>query len=220
MKILVKFPTRSRPANFVKALNGYISNQTTTNVHYLVTIDSDDRSMDNVRDSLLEHDFITVDVGKSYSKIHACNRGLASFGDDWDIVLLASDDMICQRKGWDAQLIEEMTTHFPDTDGVLFHNDGYLGERLNTFCILGRKYFERFGYIYNPEYKSFWCDNEFMNVAQRLGAQKYFPDVLFKHEHPANNGGQMDSLYLQANNDYQTDKQTHEKRKKRQYDIA
>jgi hypothetical protein len=54
--------------------------------------------------------------------------------------------MMWQKKGWDKQLIEEMETNYPDTDGVLFHNDGYCQQRLNTMCILGRKYYKRFNY--------------------------------------------------------------------------
>lgn len=219
MNILVKFPTRHRPSQFVRVLNGYVLNQTTANVHYLVTIDSDDRSMDNVRDSLAHHDHISVDVGRSYSKIHACNRGLNDFDNDWDIVVLASDDMVCQKKGWDKQLIDEMVSTYPDTDGVLFHNDGYLGEKLNTMCIMGRKYYDRFGFIYHPDYKSFWCDNEFMVVADRLNKQTYIDDVLFKHNHPANTGGVADSLYLNANNDFNKDKQTYNERKRHGFGI-
>ena len=211
-KILVKFPTRQRPTQFVRALNACIENQTSTNVHYLITIDSDDESMKNVRDSLLHHDHVTVDEGKSYSKIHACNRGMDN-DMEWDIVVLMSDDMMCKKKGWDSQLIKEMAYNYPDTDGVLWHNDGYTHNKLNTMCILGRKYYKRFSYIYNPEYKSFWCDNEFMDVASQMGKQTYMNDVLFRHEHPANTGDPMDAMYIQANNDYQKDKQTYNDRK-------
>lgn len=219
MNILVKFPTRHRPSQFVRVLNGYVLNQTTANVHYLVTVDSDDRSMDNVRDSLAHHGHISVDVGRSYSKIHACNRGINKFDNDWDIIVLASDDMECQKKGWDKQLIDEMVSTYPDGDGVLFHNDGFLGEKLNTMCIMGRKYYDRFGFIYHPDYKSFWCDNEFMSVADGLNKQTYMDDVLFKHNHPANTGGVADSLYLNANNDYNNDKRTYDERKRNGFDI-
>lgn len=217
MNILVKLPTRQRPSQCVRALNACVTNQTTNKVHYLLTIDSDDRSMDGVISAVEGHEHITIDSGTSKSKIDACNRGISAFPDPWDIVVLLSDDMMCQKKGWDAQLIEEMELKYPDTDGVLFHNDGYVGEKLNTMCILGRKYFERFGYIYNPEYKSLWCDNEFMDVANKLNRQTYFKDVLFKHEHPANNGDMADSLYQKNDVQFQRDKSVYLKRKQQQF---
>lgn len=220
--ILVKLPTRQRPRQAVEALNACIEMQSTNNVHYLLTVDEDDRSMDSVIKAVSDLDFITVDIGTSKSKIHAVNRGVDAFSEfnEWDLLVLLSDDMICQQKGWDAQLIDEMREHYPDSDGVLFHNDGYVGSALNTMCILGRKYYERFNYIYNPNYVSFWCDNEFMEVAGKLNKQTYFSDVLFKHEHPANNGSQSDSLYLKNNNNYKRDQQTFKHRKKNNFDLS
>ena len=85
---------------------------------------------------------------------------------------------------WDVEIIEKMPQ---DLDHVLFYNDGYCGSKLNTMCILGRKYYERFHYIYHPAYKSLWCDNEFMEVADMLGKQTYYNTCLFRHDHFANN---------------------------------
>ena len=65
---------------------------------------------------------------------------------------------------------QKMIKHFPDTDGVLWFFDGWRKD-LNTLCIIGRKYYERFGYIYHPDYKSFWCDAEFTEVANKLKKQ-------------------------------------------------
>lgn len=220
MKILVKFPTRQRPSQCVRALNACIVNQTTTNVHYLLTVDENDESMEHVISAVQGHEHITVDVGISKGKIHACNRGVNTFTNEWDILLLLSDDMMCQKKGWDKQLVDEMSTNYPDTDGVLFHNDGFCGDRLNTMCILGRKYYDRFGYIYQPDYLSFWCDNEFMEVATELERQTYFDDVLFKHEHPANTGVGNDSLYLENNRNFERDKQTYNERKRNGFPVV
>ena len=58
---------------------------------------------------------------------------------EWDICVVASDDMIPQVRGWDEELIEKMPK---DLDHVLFYNDGYCGRKLNTMCIFGRKYYE------------------------------------------------------------------------------
>jgi hypothetical protein len=88
-----------------------------------------------------------------------------------------------------------MKENFPDTDGVLWFNDGNQKNNLNTLCIIGKKYYERFNYIYFPEYKSTWCDNEFMDVANILEKQKYFNDVIIKHEHPDWGFGGRDEIH-------------------------
>lgn len=219
MKILVKFPTRNRPERFLSTFSKFIETQTTDNVKYLITLDRDDHTVTeeliNQIQSKTKH--VTVSVGISKGKIHACNRGI-NIIDDWDIVILASDDMIPHQTGWDEIIIEAMQDNHPDLDGVLYFSDGYTA--LNTMCILGRKYFERFGYIYHPEYISLWCDNEFQEVSQMLGKEAKFSQILFRHEHPANTGGaNNDALYRENDKFYGIDKATFDKRKAINFEL-
>lgn len=196
MRLLVKFPTRSRRQKFIGVVKGYLENSNTPdNIEFVVSIDSDDVSMLGIEEHLKEYNNVFIHSGVSLNKINAVNRDIDKALSDWDILVLASDDMICQVKGWDDILVSEMQEHFPDTDGILWHNDGYVQERLNTMCILGKKYYDRFGYIYHPDYASLWADNEFMEVGNKLGKQKYFPQVLFKHEHPSHTGVGGDAQY-------------------------
>jgi hypothetical protein len=214
MKILVKIPTRSRPEQFFKVLDGYIFRQKTKDVTYLISLDQDDIMSDSSNIlKLSRYGNVFYNVGYSATKVQAYNRDI-HLVKDWDIIVVASDDMICVAEGWDETIQKEMKEWFPNTDGVLHHNDGYVKERLNTLPILGRKYFDRFGYVYNPEYKSLWCDNEFMEVAEILLRQKYFDTILFKHEHPANNSQvKSDSLMQRNESMYWSDKEVYDKRK-------
>jgi hypothetical protein len=76
-----------------------------------------------------------------------------------------------------------MTEVYPDTDGVLWFYDGWRKD-LNTLCILGRKYYDRFNYVYHPEYKSFWSDAEFTEVASKLNKQVFIDNIIIRHLHP------------------------------------
>jgi hypothetical protein len=98
-------------------------------------------------------------------------------------------------KGYDNIIRNKMKEHYPDTDGVLWFNDGHQGNNLNTLCILGKKYYERFNYIYHPEYKSVWSDNEFMLVGNLLQKQTYFDEVIIEHEHPDWGYGKRDTIH-------------------------
>jgi len=118
---------------------------------------------------------------------------------------LASDDMIPQIRGFDKVINTLMNANYPDTDGILFFNDGFKGQELNTLCILGKKYYERFNYIYYPEYKSVWSDNEFMLVGNLLRKQKYFPMVIIKHEHPDWGYGKHDVIHNKNRSDLSFD---------------
>jgi hypothetical protein len=49
---------------------------------------------------------------------------------------------------------------------------------------MGRKYYNRFNYVYCPEYVSLFCDNETKIVSQLLGKYFYYEGIIQKHLHP------------------------------------
>lgn len=215
MKILVKFPTRGRKNKFFNVLKKY--HQYCNNINNLmfqITLDNDDIEMNNpdTIEILKTFQNTTFVFGESKSKIDAVNRDIDTNG-DWGIILLASDDMIPNIKGYDEIIINKMKELYPDTDGVLWFNDGFQGKKLNTLCILGKKYYDRFGYIYYPEYKSTWCDNEFMDVANFLNKQTYIDDVIIKHEHPDWGFGGRDEIHNENYKNLNYDMVVYNKRK-------
>jgi hypothetical protein len=216
MKLLIKFPTRGRKDKFFSTLNIYHNNcEDIENTEFLISIDSDDTEMnlEEVVNRISSYKNTKVVVGNSLSKIDAVNRDLNEFENKWDILLLASDDMIPQVKGYDIIIKDNMLFNYPDTDGVLWFNDGFQGNRLNTLCILGKKYYERFNYIYHPDYKSCWSDNEFMAVGNILNKQSYLDQVIIKHEHPDWGYGKNDFVHQKNVSDFNYDLNVYNTRK-------
>lgn len=214
MKILIKFPSRGRPEKLCGTFSKYVEfADDPKNITFLVSLDDDDITATNAvkRFMTILHPDTKIVVGPPCGKIGAVNRDMDQ-APDYDILLLASDDMVPIKKGYDTVIREKMAQHYPDGDGVLFFNDGFRRD-LNTLCILGKKYYERFGYIYHPAYKSEWCDNEFMEVANKLGKQTYFDEVIIKHEHPAWTGASKDKTYLENDKYIGGDQQTFFRRK-------
>jgi len=198
MKLLIKFPTRGRKNKFFTVLKQYQKLcEDIDNTFFLITLDNDDKEMNSLEVEDIFNTFKNLKYvyGDSTSKIHAVNRDIETV-DEWDIVLLASDDMAPKVKGYDNIIRNKMREHYPDTDGVLWFNDGHQGNNLNTLCILGKKYYERFNYIYHPEYKSVWSDNEFMLVGDILKKQIYFDEVIIEHEHPDWGYGRRDNIHI------------------------
>lgn len=221
MKLLIKYPTRGRKIKFLSTLQKYYNFLSKKNdVTFLITMDDDDSELNNdfVREVLDTYDNLIYFYGDSNTKIEAINNDLDKVG-EWDIFLLASDDMIPSVKGYDEIIINEMKNNYPDTDGVLWFNDGYQGNKLNTLCILGKKYYERFGYIYHPSYKSVWSDNEFMSVANILNKQKYFEQTIIKHEHPDYGFGNRDFIHSDNQKNESSDKKIFEIRKSKNFDL-
>jgi hypothetical protein len=221
MNLLIKFPTRGRNFKFFNTLDKYyklLSNE--REVKFLITIDEDDDTMNNSTslELLSNYHNLTYVIGKSVSKIHAVNRDLENFS-DWDVVLLASDDMIPVTQGYDDIILSQMEKRYSDTDGILFFNDGYQQSKLNTLCILGKKYYDRFGYIYHPEYKSCWSDNEFMEVGYLLDRQTYIPQVIIKHEHPDWGFGGSDNVHRQNQINYMYDLNVYNRHKSNNFGV-
>jgi len=215
MKLLIKFPTRGRKDKFFSTLDKYheyCKNMEDTD--FLISLDEDDNEMntDEVLDRLSNYKNTKVIIGLSKSKIDAVNRDLDNYTQHWDIVLLASDDMVPQIKGYDDIIRHNMMFNYPDTDGILFFNDGFQGNKLNTLCILGKKYYERFNYIYHPDYKSCWSDNEFMVVGNILKRQSYIDQVIIRHEHPDWGYGNPDHVHQNNVSDWQHDYDVYNKR--------
>jgi hypothetical protein len=190
---------------------------------FLITADSDDAEMvkaeKQIKEVLKNMNYAIV-YGESKNKIDAINRDMEEAG-DYDILLLASDDMVPVFHGYDEVIRLRMEETFPDLDGVLWFNDGHAEDKLNTLVCMGRKYYERFNYIYNPVYKSFFCDNEFMDVANRLKKQKYFSECIIEHKHPAwDSCVPEDELYKKNATYWDQDERTYLHSKVYDYDLS
>jgi hypothetical protein len=217
-KILVKYPTRSRPNLFISTLmNTYLMASDKENITFLISYDDDDTEMSKLDNSVIEKMLPCKFVkGKSKNKIHACNRDIETV-DGWDIVLLLSDDMICNQWGWD-EIIRENFKFYPDE--LHHYSDGYTHQKLITLALMDKKYYDRFGYIYYPEYISLFCDNQQGDVAKILGKYRYFQQTLFRYEHYSNNHLiVMDELMQKNESYYKQDQRTYNRLKSLNFNL-
>ena len=228
MRILLKCPTRSRPGQFIRVLNQYITLANRPDLlGVCVSCDQDDSTMTDtsiqyqIKNITHQTAWSEIYYGSSTSKIEAVNADIASIPWNWEMVILVSDDMVPQVKGYDDVLRCHMIANFADTDGILWVNDGTQGNNLNTISIMGRKMYDSFGYLYNPIYKSLFCDTEFTDLCKGSLASKctYIPYTLIKHEHPGTGFPQRnDALYIKNNSFWYEDMLTYISRKKYEYD--
>lgn len=196
MRLLIKYATRNRPEQFKAAMKNIRDTIKGEDYFIIVSIDDDDPAMLHIAmaNSYKNTEFW---VNAPAGKIGAINANIPLSG--WDWLVNMSDDMVFVQQGWDNIMREKIKGVWGDSlDFFANFNDGYQGEKLPTMSIMGREYYERFFYIYAPCYKSLSCDAEAMYVAQTLNRYRYFPDMLFKHQHPANvRGLKSDQLYAE-----------------------
>lgn len=195
MRILFKYTTRSRRSNFLRGYDSILNKiANREDYHILISVDKDDQSMFPL--PVLDGNYTFV-VGNSKNKIDAINRDLNEFDYDWDILINMSDDMIFTKKGFDDIIRAEF---YNDFNQYIHFNDGNQKCNVCTMHIVGRNYYDRFKYIYHPDYISLWCDVENDIVAKQLGCYKYMGDnlKLFRHLHPAWGLAPQDALSIKT----------------------
>lgn len=214
MRILLKCPTRSRPQRVMETIRKYM--QLANHPEQLgvaISCDSDDGSMlrnlvqEELHSILRRTAWHHIFFSDNKTKIQACNANMNQIDYQWDIVVLVSDDMIPTVQGYDDVIRNHMLASFPDTNGILWFHDGHQAEKLNTLCIYGRKFYEEYGCIYQPEYKSLFCDTELTDLCRTTYKDRclYVPYCIIRHEHPGTGyGDKMDALY-QSNQKYWND---------------
>lgn len=229
MKVLLKCPTRGRPQKLIAAFQKYASLAShPEDIGVALSCDTTDPSMKDERVLASLHVILSkfawykVFYSDNTSKIQACNANMDEIDYPWDIVVLVSDDMIPQVEGYDAIIRRFMRTSFPDTDGILWFNDGYQQDKLNTLSMYGRTMYGRLGYIYNPIYKSFFCDTELTDLCKTTLKEKtlYVPNVIIRHEHPTLGYDTLDDLYVKNYTFFGEDAMTYVAHKTYAYDWS
>jgi len=222
MRILYKYASRSRPDKFRRGLESIAQNSVSDNYVILATLDSDDPTIEQYRKELRECSIasqVIATVATSKNKIDAINRDL-NVVQDWDILVNMSDDMVFTAQGFDEVI---RSAFGGNTDLFVHFSDGYQKSNISTMSIIGRKYFERDGYIYHPDYKSLWCDVEATEVAKLRGCYKYMGDDvnILTHLHVAWGKAEWDDLYKRNENPamWSHDEKLYHERKARNYEL-
>jgi hypothetical protein len=217
MTICYSLASRSRPDRFFQTLDNIIVQSASNDFFVVAKLDEDDMTMNDplIKQKIADnYPMVIVKWGMSKSKIHAINRDLEDLP-DWSILICLSDDMRFRTRGFDNIIREHMPA---DLDGFLHMYDDYAKERVCTVSILGRKYYERDGFIYHPDYYSMWCDDEATAVAKARGCYIQVPGQI-EHLHYTNDRKAVkDELYWR-NDTYNKDKEVFEHRKARNFDL-
>lgn len=210
--ILFKYPSRNRPDRFFKSLDSIYNNlDDPYNFHVSCTLDLDDTTMNNedVIEKINQYKNISIEWGTSTSKINAVNRSMPDY--DWDICMVVSDDMIYNIYGFDTMVRVDMMNWFPNMDGLLHYPDQDAKEHLATMVIMGKNFYSKFNFLYDPNFKSLWCDNLLQRVAQYLGLYKYCGYQINLHLNPAYGHLTKDDLFLEQQGHWEHDQLLHDK---------
>lgn len=154
---------------------------------------------------------VTVLINDSGTAISAINNAAKIAKGDYLVVI--SDDFELFW-GWDAELWKSMQGK---SDFCAKTIDGHQ-DWIITLPIMDRKYYERFGYVYHPDYKHMFADLEMTCVAWMLDKYIKLP-IEFKHNHYRALGQSPDGTNIRNNSTWRQGQNLFRDRMKNNFGI-
>lgn len=172
MRFSILHPCRSRVEKSWNCMSEWIL-RAGVDLEVIISIDSNDPRKDEF---LKVYEGFQVIVNDNDNAVMAVNA--AAKVSTGDVLIVVSDDFQCP-KDWGKSVERAVKGR---RDFVLKTADG-IQPYIVTLPILDRRYYDRFGYIYNPVYSHMFSDMELTHVADLLGRMVVRQDILFPHRH-------------------------------------
>jgi len=202
MKISIIHPSRSRSEIANKVRTEWLD-KADSDIEYIFSLDFDDIQATKYDGNCI--------FNHNRSAIDAINRG--SEIATGDLFIVVSDDFSCPEH-WDTLLLEALKGK---SDYCVKTQDG-LQPTLMTLPIMDRVYYERFDYIYHPDYRHMFCDQEMTAVAHMLGRAITLP-ILFPHNHYTTGKFERDAITARNNATWGQGERVFNERLKFNFDI-
>ena len=179
-------PSRGRAQRAHEVATKWISSAG-VDVEYILSVDIDDPQLKEYDKLFKDHIILT---GQNRSAIDAINSAASiSTG---RILVVMSDDFDCPDN-WGNDLIEQTR----GASGWIAKTPDSIQKWIITLPIMDREYYNRFGYVYHPEYKHMFCDTEMTCVADLIGRKIELP-LEFMHDHYSTGRTQKDAINERA----------------------
>lgn len=191
MKFSLIHPSRHRLVRCEEAIKNWTNNfmmSTGDTYEYILSCDTSDSSLDGYR-HLANKYGANITINDNTCCVEAVNSGAKIA--TGDILILVSDDFM-SFYGWNIALKE---FYIPETPQIFQVFDG-ITKDIITIPIMTKEAYKALGYIYYPEYKSMFADNDLRLEAERLGFLVDATILLFQHKHWSNNMAEKDEQYL------------------------
>lgn len=229
MKISIIHPSYGRPELAMKTASNWLTRaKNPKNIQYLICLSR----LDPLRKQYDEwiKELSTFNQGRTPENygFGACYHEAANMViqmnhaaklSDGELIIAVSDDFDCPE-GWDEQLIKGIAGRkdfvLRIDDGV--RNPGVQTKKIIPLPIMDRAYYERFKFIYHPQYNHFYGDEELFRVGVILGRKIELP-IIFQHVHPVTGKVKKDHVNVKNNAFHETDHLTFLRRELKGFDL-
>lgn len=208
MKISLIHPSRSRPEKSAATIEKWFQRAASRVYELIVSIDADDPLAFEYEERcwriLKSNNRSAVDAINNAAKIAT-----------GDIFIVVSDDTDCPN-GWDEKIVNSVQGK---SDYLLRVNDG-IQRWIVTMTVMDRAYYNRFGYIYNPEYLHCFADTEMTHVADITGRIVAAPHLSFPHLHYCKGLAQRDAINERADATWEQGKRVYLNRFRQSFGLT
>lgn len=212
MKFSIIHPSRHRPAFCFDTMEKWFAMAENNDIEYIISLDYDDETLPYYKNEFLDHNKdIKMVYMKNKSAVDAINY--AASLTTGDIIIVLSDDFNEPLPNWDRQVLDFIDGR---TDWILKTQDG-AQPWIITLPIMDREFYNRFGYIYYPEYLHMFSDTDLTSVADYLG-KKLTCDLFFKHNHYTVTG-KWDKVTVKADSTYPQGGELYKRRFFEDFDV-
>lgn len=211
-KISLIHPSRNRPEQAYNTFRNWTEKaENWNNFDYTLSLDYSDPTLAKYNDWIDRYPLPSQIINDNNSAIEAINK--AAKISTGEIIIVISDDFDCTHY-WDTQLLAKLEGK---SDFIVKTIDG-LQKTLITLPIMDRVYYNRFGYIYHPDYLHMHCDEEMTIVGHMLGKVINL-DLCFPHNHYTTGKMQMDAINAKNNATWAHGQSTLDRRAKTNFGI-
>lgn len=176
MKFSLLHPSRSRATKSYSATQDWLNNCSGKDIELIVSIDENDPDKEHYKAIYRNVHQARIIVNQNRSAVDAINN--AAKEARGEILIVVSDDTGCLRD-WDG-VISRATAG--KQDFILKVFDG-IQRWLVTMPILDKTYYNRWGYIYHPDFRHLFCDTFLTHQADALKKVIWRNDILIPHHH-------------------------------------
>lgn len=184
-------PSRSRVSRSMQTYFDWIDSRSNEiEIQHIISIDESDPDIESYKEHFNRS---TLVIGNNTCAVEAINHGAKyALG---EIIIVISDDFKC-RPGWDKK-IKSVFDEIGSLDRIIKTSDG-TQPWIITLPIMGIDFYNRQGYVYNPEYRHMFCDTELTHRADLESKSVYRNDILFKHNHYSTGAAEPDAVSRNA----------------------
>lgn len=176
--------TSVRPTQIGPVIAEWVSKSKLKNLEVVLTVDANDQPSADMAKAIADRFTVPYRWFVQLDAPFNCVKGwnLAAEKSVGKVLVQVTDDF-SPPEGWDEALLALKPNDWIEDDWAVHVDDGYV-KTLMTLAIITRKRYERFAYLFYPDYESLFCDTELTEVAYREKKVINASHLLFEHQHP------------------------------------